>query len=230
MDGFTPDVLYEDNHLLIVNKPAGLLVQPDATTPEALETLLKQYIKQKYDKPGEVFLGVCHRIDRPVSGIVIFAKTSKALARMNELFKTRNITKTYWAVVENKPPQPQAVLKHWLKKDGTKNKSYAYTKPVQDSSPCELSYQLLATGDRYYLLEVNPVTGRHHQIRVQLAHMGCPIKGDIKYGAKRTNRDGSICLHARSIAFTHPVKNEPVQITAPVPEDALWKALESMAG
>lgn len=230
MMDFTPSVLFEDNHLLIVNKPAGLLVQPDSTTPEALETLLKQYIKQKYDKPGDVFLGVCHRIDRPVSGIVVFAKTSKALARMNELFKSRNITKTYWAVVENQPKQPEATLKNWLKKDGNKNKSYAYDKAVPESSPCELSYKLLASGDRYYLLEVNPVTGRHHQIRVQLSHIGCPIKGDIKYGAKRTNRDGSICLHARSIAFTHPVKKEPIQITAPVPEDALWKALEAIAG
>ncbi len=226
----TIDVLYEDNHLLIVNKPAGVLVQPDKKGDRALEEILKDYIKQKYNKPGEVFLGVCHRIDRPVSGVVVFARTSKALTRMNELFKGRDVHKTYWAVVENQPKETEGTLINWMKKDEQKNLSRAYDKEVPGSSRCELHYRLLGASDKYFLLEVNPVTGRHHQIRVQLSKIGCSIKGDIKYGAKRTNKDGSIHLHARKIEFVHPVKNEPLTITAPVPDEVIWKFFEKQLG
>lgn len=226
----TIDVLYEDNHLLIVNKPAGVLVQPDKKGDRALEEILKDYIKQKYNKPGEVFLGVCHRIDRPVSGVVVFARTSKALTRMNELFKGRDVHKTYWAVVENQPKETEGTLINWMKKDEQKNLSRAYDKEVPGSSRCELHYRLLGASDKYFLLEVNPVTGRHHQIRVQLSKIGCSIKGDIKYGAKRTNKDGSIHLHARKIEFIHPVKNEPLTITAPVPDKVIWKFFEKQLG
>lgn len=226
----TIDVLYEDNHLLIVNKPAGVLVQPDKKGDRALEEILKDYIKQKYNKPGEVFLGVCHRIDRPVSGVVVFARTSKALIRMNELFKGRDVHKTYWAVVENQPKETEGTLINWMKKDEQKNLSRAYDKEVSGSSRCELHYRLLDASDKYFLLEVNPVTGRHHQIRVQLSKIGCSIKGDIKYGAKRTNKDGSIHLHARKIEFIHPVKNEPLTITAPVPDEVIWKFFEKQLG
>ncbi|MFN8297806.1 MAG: RluA family pseudouridine synthase [Chitinophagales bacterium] len=226
----TIDVLYEDNHLLIVNKPAGVLVQPDKKGDRALEEILKDYIKQKYNKPGEVFLGVCHRIDRPVSGVVVFARTSKALIRMNELFKGRDVHKTYWAVVENQPKETEGTLINWMKKDEQKNLSRAYDKEVSGSSRCELHYRLLGASDKYFLLEVNPVTGRHHQIRVQLSKIGCSIKGDIKYGAKRTNKDGSIHLHARKIEFVHPVKNEPLTITAPVPDEVIWKFFEKQLG
>ena len=226
----TIDVLYEDNHLLIVNKPAGVLVQPDKKGDRALEEILKDYIKQKYNKPGEVFLGVCHRIDRPVSGVVVFARTSKALIRMNELFKGRDVHKTYWAVVENQPKETEGTLINWMKKDEQKNLSRAYDKEVPGSSRCELHYRLLGASDKYFLLEVNPVTGRHHQIRVQLSKIGCSIKGDIKYGAKRTNKDGSIHLHAHKIEFVHPVKNEPLTITAPVPDEVIWKFFEKQLG
>lgn len=222
-------VLYEDNHLLIVNKPAGMLVQPDKSGEPALEQLAKMYIKDKYHKPGEVFLGVCHRIDRPVSGVVVLAKTSKALVRLNEMFKTREVKKTYWAVVENAPAQNKGTLIHWLKKDEQKNISKAYQSEVKGSLRCELSYQLLGKSDNYYLLEVNPITGRHHQIRVQLSSMGCAIKGDIKYKAKRTNKDGSIHLHARVLSFFHPVRKEEISITAPVPNDPVWKYFEQTA-
>lgn len=223
-------VLYEDNHLLVVNKPAGVLVQPDKKGDKALEEMLKEYIKEKYNKPGEVFLGVCHRIDRPVSGVVVFARTTKALTRMNELFKGRDVQKTYWAVVENKPEQTEGTLINWMKKDEQKNLSRAFDKEVPGSSRCELHYRLTGVSDRYFLLEVSPVTGRHHQIRVQLSKIGCPIKGDIKYGAKRTNKDGSIHLHARNIQFVHPVKNEPLSITAPVPDEVIWKVFEKQLG
>lgn len=202
-----------------------MLVQPDKKSDEALEQIVKAYIKQKYQKPGEVFLGVCHRIDRPVSGVVVFARTSKALVRMNELFKTREVKKTYWAVVENMPQETSGQLVHWLKKDEQKNISRAYEQEVKDALRCELFYRHIASSERYFLLEVNPVTGRHHQIRVQLATIGCPIKGDVKYGAKRTNKDGRIHLHARQIEFVHPVKKEPVIITAPVPDEVVWKAM-----
>lgn len=222
-----PPILYEDNHLLIINKPAGALAQGDKTGDEPLAELMKKYIKEKYNKPGEVFLGVPHRIDRPVSGILILARTSKALSRLNEQFKNKEIQKTYWAVVENKPQKSEGILINWLKKNEKQNKSYAYDKATKDALPCELQYELKGQSDRYFLLEIDPKTGRHHQIRVQLSHIGCVIKGDLKYGAKRSNPDGSIHLHARKIHFQHPVKKEWITITAPVPEnDAVWSFFE----
>lgn len=222
------DILYEDNHIIAVNKPAGMLVQGDKTGDETLGDVLKKYIKQKYEKPGEVFLGVVHRIDRPVSGVVLYARTSKALARLNEMFQKREIQKTYWAIVQNRPAKEQGTLIHWLKKNEEKNMSRAYNEEGKGALRCELEYKLIASSDNYYLLEVDPHTGRHHQIRVQLSTMGCAIKGDLKYGAKRSNKDASICLHARQIEFIHPVKKEPVLITAPVPNDSLWRAFEGM--
>jgi 23S rRNA pseudouridine1911/1915/1917 synthase len=217
-------VLFEDNHLLAVNKPPGVLVQPDKTTNDSLEVLAKEYIKSKFEKPGEVFLGVCHRIDRPVSGVVLLARTSKALVRMNEMFKTKELKKTYWAVVENMPPAKEGKLVHWLKKDETKNISRVWDKEVPGTLRCELNYTWLKSIDNYHLLEIDLMTGRHHQIRAQLAAISCSIKGDVKYRARRGNRNGSIHLHARKVAFIHPVKKEPVEIIAPVPVDNVWKA------
>jgi 23S rRNA pseudouridine1911/1915/1917 synthase len=221
------EVIFEDNHIIAVNKPSGTLVQPDKNGDAALENIVKDYIKDKYQKPGEVFLGVCHRIDRPVSGVVVLARTSKALVRLNEMFKTREVKKTYWAVVENKPELEEGNLVHWLRKEEQKNISRAYNEEVKGSQRCEIYYKLIGKSDRYFLLEVNPITGRHHQIRVQLSKMGCSIKGDVKYGAKRTNKDGRIHLHARQIEFVHPVKKEPVLITAPVPDEVVWKAVSA---
>ncbi len=218
------EILYEDNHLLAVNKPSGVLVQPDKSGEDALEQLLKLYIKEKHNKPGEVFLGVCHRIDRPVSGVVVFAKTSKALVRMNEMFKTKEVQKTYLAVVQEAPAETQAHLTHWMKKDERKNISRAYNEQIQGALKSELDYIVIKSIDRYHLLEVNPHTGRHHQIRAQLSKIGSPIKGDIKYGSKRTNKDGSIHLHAHKISFVHPVKKERIEIVAPVPNETVWKA------
>ncbi len=220
------NVLYEDNHLIIINKPAGVLVQPDKKGDVALEDLVKQYVKNKYDKPGDVFIGVCHRIDRPVSGIVVFARTSKALVRINEMFQKKEIKKTYWAVVQNRPPMDKDTLVNWLKKDEKKNMSKAYNSEGKGALKCELDYHWIGSSDNYFLLEVNPHTGRHHQIRVQLSAMGCPIKGDVKYGARRGNRDGSIHLHARKIEFMHPVKKEPLSIIAHVPKEVIWQAFE----
>lgn len=219
-------VLYEDNHLIIINKSAGVLVQPDKKGDAALEDLVKEYVKNKYDKPGDVFIGVCHRIDRPVSGVVVFARTSKALVRVNEMFQKKEIKKTYWAVVQNRPPMDKGTLVNWLKKDEKKNMSKAYNTEVKGTLKCELDYTWIGSSDTYFLLEVNPHTGRHHQIRVQLSAMGNPIKGDVKYGARRGNRDGSIHLHARKIEFMHPVKKELLSITAPVPDEVVWKAFE----
>lgn len=215
-------VLYEDNHLLAVSKASGVLAQGDDTGDLPLAELVKSYLKEKYNKPGNVFAGVIHRLDRPVSGLVMLAKTSKALERMNELFRTRAIQKTYYAVVKNKPPHDHATLVHFLKKKNDKNMSIAYEKEVTGSSKSELSYEIIGHSDRFYLLEVNPITGRHHQIRVQLSKMGCPIKGDVKYGFDRTNPDGSIHLHARKIAFVHPIKNEPIEIIADLPDEKIW--------
>ena len=222
------DVLYEDNHIIAINKPAGMLVQGDKTGDETLGDIVKQYLKLQYNKPGEVFLGVVHRIDRPVSGIVLYARTTKALTRLNELFQKREVQKTYWAIVQTRPENPEAKLIQWLRKNEEKNMSKVQAEGSKGALRCELDYSLLAESDRYYLLEVNPHTGRHHQIRVQLSTIGCIIKGDLKYGAKRSNPDGSICLHARAIQFMHPVRKEPIQITAPVPKDALWQAFEKM--
>ena len=206
------------------------MVQGDKTGDAPLGDLVKEYIKVKYEKPGEVFLGVVHRIDRPVSGIVIFARTSKALARMNELFREKKIQKTYWAVVKNRPPSDQGTLIHYLIKDEARNKSKAYDKEIKNSQRSWLDYKVLGKSDNYFLLEINPHTGRHHQIRVQLSTMGCPIKGDIKYGFDRTNEDGSIHLHARSIQFIHPVKGEEIRLTASVPNEVIWNFFEKTIG
>jgi 23S rRNA pseudouridine1911/1915/1917 synthase len=217
-----PEILFEDNHLIAVNKRSGDIVQGDKTGDAPLSELLKSYIKDKYGKPGEVFLGVVHRLDRPVSGIVVFARTSKALARMNELFRERKTRKTYWAVVRNAPPAASGSLVHYLKKDEKSNKSRAYDQEVPGSSRAWLDYRLLGRSDHYFLLEVLPHTGRHHQIRVQLSAMGCPIKGDVKYGAERTNENGSIHLHARRLVFQHPVRKEELSLTADPPADPVW--------
>jgi 23S rRNA pseudouridine1911/1915/1917 synthase len=222
------EVIYEDNHLLVVNKSSGILVQGDITGDIPLVELCKSYIKEKYHKPGAVFLGVVHRIDRPVSGIVVLARTSKALERMNELFREKETKKTYWAVIKNKPPHDQDVLIHWLLKDEKKNKTTAYLRETPGALRSELSYQVLGYNQGHFLLEVNPVTGRPHQIRVQLATMGCPIKGDVKYGFAEANLDGSICLHARKLAFVHPVKKESVQFEAPLPETEYWKYFSNL--
>ncbi len=222
------DVIFEDNHLIAVNKKASDIVQGDKTGDVPLSDHVKKYLKEKYDKPGEVYCGVIHRLDRPVSGVVLFAKTDKALSRMNEMFRTREIKKTYWAITGTKPAQESGTLIHWLKKNEKTNKSHATNFEVKDSLKSETEYKLIAASERYFLLEVLPHTGRHHQIRVQLATMDCVIKGDLKYGAPRSNKDASICLHARKLEFLHPVKKEPVVIIAPVPEDPLWKAVEAM--
>lgn len=224
------DVIYEDNHLIIINKKAGDIVQGDKTGDEPLSDKVKAYLKEKYNKPGDVFLGTVHRIDRPTSGLLIFARTSKALARMNKAFQDKDIQKTYWAVVENEPASPAGTLIGYLSKNETQNKSYSSPTEKPGSKKAELDYQLLGKSDRYYLLEVAPKTGRHHQIRVQLATMGCIIKGDLKYGARRSNPDGSIHLHARRLEFIHPVKKEKMTLTAPVPEDPVWKFFEEQLG
>lgn len=222
------EVLYEDNHLIIVNKAPGEIVQGDKTGDVPLLELVRAYIKEKYAKPGNVFCGLVHRLDRPVAGVVVFAKTSKALSRMNELFRTGGVRKTYWAIVRNKPAEPQGRLHHWITTVERTNKSYAHASERPGAKEARLSYRLLASSDRYHLLEVNLETGRKHQIRVQLAAMGCPVKGDLKYGDKRSNPDGSISLMARHIEFIHPVSGNPVSVTAPVPEgDVLWQALAS---
>ncbi len=219
-----PEILYEDNHIVVVNKLPGEIVQGDKTGDVPLSEKVKEYIKEKYQKPGAVFLGVVHRIDRPVSGVVIFARTSKALERMNKLFREKDIRKTYWAVVKNKPPLPGDSLVRYLVKNEKLNKSFASLQPKAGALESTLDYTLLASSDTYHLLEINPQTGRHHQIRVMLADIGCPIKGDLKYGFNRSNPDGSIHLHARKINFIHPVSGEAVEITAPPPiADPLWK-------
>ena len=217
-----PEVLYEDNHIIAINKKPGDIVQGDKTGDAPLSDYVKQYIKETANKPGEVYLGTVHRIDRPVSGIVIFAKTSKALARLNEMFQKKEITKTYWAVVKNKPPQAFGKLEHFLLKNEIKNKSKAHVNQVKNSLASVLEYKIIASSEKYFLLEVNPHTGRHHQIRAQLSAIGCPIKGDLKYGADRSNENASIHLHARSIHFMHPVKKEIINIEANPPEDNLW--------
>lgn len=218
------NVIYEDNHIILVNKASSEIVQGDKTGDTPLSETVKQYIKEKYHKPGNVFLGVTHRLDRPVSGLVLFARTSKALSRLNEMFKTKEIKKTYWAIVKNQPPAPAGELVHWLVRNEKQNKSYAYDREVKDSKKAILDYKVIGRSEHYYLLEINLQTGRHHQIRCQLAKMGCPIKGDLKYGAQRSNPDGSICLHARRIEFVHPVSKEKISFEAPVPESALWKS------
>lgn len=219
-------VLYEDNHIIIVNKTTSEIVQGDKTGDKPLSEIVKEWLKEKYNKPGNVFCGVTHRLDRPVSGIVVFAKTSKALARMNDMFKNKEVKKTYWAIVKNTPKQLQGTLKHYLVKNEKQNKSYAYDTEKPNSKLAILHYKLIARSDKYNLLEIDLETGRHHQIRVQLAKMGCTIKGDLKYGADRSNPDGGISLHARRISFTHPVSKEQIDVVAPLPQDNLWQALE----
>ncbi len=218
------DVLFEDNHLIAVNKKAGELVQGDSTGDVPLPERVKEYIKEKYKKPGAVFLGVVHRLDRPVSGVVVFARTSKSLERMNELFRNRETRKIYHAIVYGKPAKPSGTLIHWLVKDESKNKTTAYKREHPDGLRSELSYELKGYAGGNSLLEVHPVTGRPHQIRVQLASMGCTIVGDVKYGADAPNDDASICLHASRLEFIHPVRKEPITIHAPLPQNHLWQS------
>ncbi len=220
------EVLYEDNHIIAVNKTCKEIVQGDKTGDVPLSEIVKAYIKDKYNKPGEVFLGVTHRLDRPTSGVVLFARTSKALARLNAMFQSHEqIRKTYWAIVQGAPKLPEARLENYLIRNEAQNKSYIAKPGAKDAKQAILTYKTLTVGEHYSLLEINLETGRHHQIRCQLAAIGCPIKGDLKYGAKRSNPDGGICLHARQIAFEHPVSHEQIMITAPTPDDNLWKAL-----
>ena len=219
-------VVYEDNHIIIVNKTASEIVQGDKTGDTPLSETVKQYLKEKYSKPGNVFIGVAHRLDRPVSGLVVFAKTSKALSRLNEMFKNSEVKKTYWAVVKNLPREEEGELVNYLVRNEKQNKSYAYDKEVPGSKKAILHYRLIGRSQNYYLLEIDLKTGRHHQIRCQLAKMGCPIKGDLKYGAQRSNPDGSICLHARMVKFMHPVSKELIELTAPVPAGNLWNGFD----
>ena len=217
-------VLYEDNHIIIVNKRAGDIVQGDKTGDKPLSDVVKEYIAEKYNKPGKVYLGVVHRLDRPTTGVVVFAKTSKALPRLNKLFAEKKATKTYWALVKNQPPKTEDTLVNWLRKNPKNNKSTPYKKEIENSKKAILHYKIIKQLDNFHLLEVNLETGRHHQIRAQLSNIGCPIKGDLKYGFDRSNKDGSISLHARILQFMHPVKQEPISVTAPLPKDALWDA------
>lgn len=222
-------ILYEDNHLLAVNKYPGEISQEDKTGDSPMGTVIKNYLKEKYSKPGNVYLGLVHRLDRPVSGVIIFARTGKAAKRMSNKMRNREVQKTYWAVVKNSPPNAEDTLTHYLVKNNRLNMSFAYDTERENAKRAELHYKLIAKLDNYFFLEVKPSTGRHHQIRVQLSKIGCPIKGDIKYGAERTNPDASIHLHARMIEFEHPVTLKPVKIIANPPEDNLWFAcLEKM--
>lgn len=218
-------ILHEDNHLIVVNKRVGDLVQGDKTGDKPLSDVVKEYIKDKYNKPGEVFLGVVHRLDRPTTGIVVFARTSKALTRMNELFSNRETQKTYWAIVKNKPQNPEDKLVHYLKRNEKNNTSKAHTKEVPESKVASLDYKIIKELNNYFALEINLHTGRHHQIRAQLAAIGSPIKGDLKYGFDRSNPDGGIHLHARKLIFVHPVSKENIEIIAPVPNDVIWNAI-----
>lgn len=223
------DIIYEDNHLLVVNKHCGDLVQPDPSGESALEDQIKAYIKVRDAKPGRVFLGVVHRIDRPVSGAVVFAKTSKALVRLNEMIRGGEIRKYYWALVENRPEAESGSLKHYILRDGRTNRSKAYAQPKADAKEARLNYTMQGAGTHYTLLEVELLTGRHHQIRAQLSAIGCPIRGDLKYGAKRSIPGGGISLHSRRVCFDHPVRHEAVEVTAPVPQgDNLWAYFETL--
>ena len=217
-------VLYEDNHIIIVNKRAGDIVQGDKTGDKPLSEVVKEFIKDKYSKPGNVYLGVTHRLDRPTTGIVVFAKTSKVLPRLNKLFSDKKVSKTYWAVVKERPKKEKATLVNWLKKNPKNNKSTAYNNEITDSKKAILHYDIIKQLDNYHLLEVNLETGRHHQIRCQLASIGLPIKGDLKYGFDRSNKDASIHLHSRKIEFIHPVSKEQISVIAPTPNDPIWDA------
>ena len=216
--------MFEDNHLIVVNKRPGDIVQGDKTGDVPLSEVVKEYIAEKYNKPGAVFLGVVHRLDRPTSGIVIFARTSKALVRLNKMFADRETEKIYWAIVKNPPPKMEDTLIHFLKRNPKQNKSYAHIKEVPESKKAVLHYKILKNLENYYLLEIELQTGRHHQIRSQLSAIGCSIKGDLKYGSDRSNKDGSINLHAQRLTFVHPVLKEEIVLIAPAPEDALWNA------
>lgn len=218
-------VLHEDNHIIVINKRVGDIVQGDKTGDKPLSEVVKEYIKDKYNKPGDVFLGVVHRLDRPTTGIVVFARTSKALTRLNELFSNRETQKTYWAVVKHCPPKEEDTLVHFLKRNEKNNTSKAYLKEVPDSKKAILDYKIIKKLDNYFVLEINLHTGRHHQIRAQLAAIECPIKGDLKYGFDRSNPDGGIHLHARKLVFTHPVSKERLEIVAPTPQDTIWNLI-----
>lgn len=218
-------VIYEDNHLIIVSKRSGEIVQGDKTGDEPLSETVKQYLKEKYQKPGNVFLGVVHRLDRPVAGLVVFARTSKALSRLNRMFREGEVRKTYWAIVKDAPHEAEGLLTHWLVRNEKQNKSYAYDQEVAGAKKAMLKYQVIGHSDHYTLLEIQLLTGRHHQIRCQLAAIGCPIKGDLKYGAPRSNPDGSISLLSRHVELVHPVSQEVIAVDAPLPDDNLWQAL-----
>ena len=219
------NVVYEDNHLIIVYKEAGEIVQGDKSGDEPLSEMVKQWIKEKYQKPGNVFLGVVHRLDRPVAGLVIFARTSKALTRLNEMFRNGDIHKTYWAIVQQPPIESESTLTDWLVRNTQQNKSYAYNMPAPMAKKSILHYKTISSTERYTLLEVNLMTGRHHQIRCQLANIGCPIKGDLKYGAARSNPDGSICLLSHKVEFVHPFSKKKIKVVSPLPMDNLWQAI-----
>jgi 23S rRNA pseudouridine1911/1915/1917 synthase len=216
------EILYEDNHIIAVYKRSSDLAQGDKTGDVSLDTEVKKYLGEKYKKPGDVFLGVVHRLDRPVSGVLLYARTSKALERLNEMFRDKQVKKTYLAIVKERPPEEEATITHYLKKNETQNKSYVYDTEVKGSKMASLTYRLKGRSERFYLLEIELHTGRHHQIRAQLAKLGCPIKGDLKYGFQRSNEDGSISLFARKVEFIHPVKKEPVTILAHFPEGDIW--------
>lgn len=219
------DIVYEDNHIIVVNKHSGEIVQGDKTGDKPLVETVKEYLKEKYAKPGNVFLGIPHRLDRPVSGLVIFAKTSKALSRLNTMFRDGDVHKTYWAITKNMPVASEGTLTNWLTRNEKQNKSYAYDREVPNAKKAILKYKTLTRSQNYTLLEISLLTGRHHQIRCQLGHIGCPIKGDLKYGAQRSNTDGSISLLSHHVDFIHPVSKEHISLTAPLPDDTLWKAL-----
>jgi len=223
-----PALLYEDNHIIIVNKRTSDLVQGDSTGDEPLDDIVRSYIRDKYNKPGDVFLGVVHRLDRPVSGCVVYARTSKALSRLSEMFRTRDVSKVYWAVVSDRPPAEEGTLHGFLKKNEKQNKSYVYDTEVKGSKEASLSYRIIARSERYYLLEIDLHTGRHHQIRAQLAAAGCPVRGDLKYGSKRSNEGGGISLHARRVSFVHPVKHLEITVEAPLPDDRIWNLFRTI--
>lgn len=218
-------IVYEDNHVIIASKRSGEIVQGDKTGDRTLADDVKEYIKEKYAKPGNVFLGVTHRLDRPVWGLVVFAKTSKALARLNDMFRNGEVHKTYWAICQNAPAEPEATLTHWITRNEKQNKSYAYDREVPGSKKAVLHYRTISRSERYTLVEIELMTGRHHQIRCQLAKIGCPIKGDLKYGARRSNPDGSISLLARKVEFIHPVSKERICVESQVPDDNLWREI-----
>ena len=218
-------VVYEDNHIIIIYKESGEIVQGDKTGDIPLSEIVKDYLKEKYKKPGNVFLGVVHRLDRPVSGLVVFAKTSKALSRLNKMFANGEVHKSYWAIVQTRPAEAEGVLTHWMVRNEKQNKSYAYDSETARSKKAILKYRVIGASDRYTLLEVNLLTGRHHQIRCQLSAIGCPIKGDLKYGARRSNPDGSISLLSQHVEFVHPVSKETISVSSPLPDDNLWRAI-----